>query len=431
MFFQLGFDKDNYDRPNWNPLKNSIIPGNHVFIKPNLVYHNLEQDALITHGSIIRAVLDYVSIALNGEGKITIGDSPVQGANFEIIKERSGLNSILNYYKKTSDIEINVVDLRKEWVITDVLQKSIIKRNTIRDNNSDYVPVQLGKNSEFFPISEGRKNFKVSMYPSSDLYSHHHGLIHEYLVSKDVLDADVIINLPKLKTHRIAGITAGLKNLIGINGDKNWIPHYSVGSVREGGDEYLHKNFRKKVMAQILEEIDSSSNPFVLRVFPILYHLIKASSYLYPFKDHFYYGAWYGNDTVFRSTLDLNKIIFYADKKGEIQGSRQRKMFVLVDAVVAGEGEGPLKPTPKKFNVLLAGDDPLAVDIVCCTLMGFDHRKIPTLNHGLKVKDLNLCQHIKNIAVVSNFEEDVNQLRNRIGRSFEPASSWKGHIEYE
>src|SRR5690606_2650770 len=48
----------------------------------------------------------------------------------------------------------------------------------------------------------------------------------------------LVINLPKLKTHKKTGVTLSLKNLVGINGDKNWLPHHSLGSVGEGGDEF-------------------------------------------------------------------------------------------------------------------------------------------------------------------------------------------------
>jgi hypothetical protein len=53
-----------------------------------------------------------------------------------------------------------------------------------------------------------------------------------------VLSADLVVNLPKLKTHKKTGVTLALKNLVGINGDKNWLPHHSQGSVEKGGDEY-------------------------------------------------------------------------------------------------------------------------------------------------------------------------------------------------
>jgi uncharacterized protein (DUF362 family) len=52
-----------------------------------------------------------------------------------------------------------------------------------------------------------------------------------------------------------------------------------------------------------------------------------------------------------------------------------------VDAIVAGEDCGPLKPRPKPCGVLVWGEDPGVVDVTCATLMGFDWRRIPLLSH--------------------------------------------------
>ena len=61
-------------------------------IKPNLVKHINESldgntDSLITNFSVIRPIIDYTIIALNGTGSIIVGDAPVQECNFaEVIK---------------------------------------------------------------------------------------------------------------------------------------------------------------------------------------------------------------------------------------------------------------------------------------------------------------------------------------------------------
>ena len=55
-------------------------------MKPNLIRHynaNRSIDAQITPGAFIRAVLDLVYLALNGEGSITIGDAPIQCCNLK------------------------------------------------------------------------------------------------------------------------------------------------------------------------------------------------------------------------------------------------------------------------------------------------------------------------------------------------------------
>src|SRR5262249_35477441 len=73
-FRLLQLDINNYDCPNWNPLKSIVRPGDHVLIKPNWVKqgHHLDDswEQIITHASVIRAVIDYVRLALNGRGRI-------------------------------------------------------------------------------------------------------------------------------------------------------------------------------------------------------------------------------------------------------------------------------------------------------------------------------------------------------------------------
>lgn len=44
--------------------------------------------------------------------------------------------------------------------------------------------------------------------------------------------------------------------------------------------------------------------------------------------------------------------------------------LTIVDAVIAMEGEGPRRGTPKPVGVLVAGEDSVAVDVVLCQLVG-------------------------------------------------------------
>lgn len=67
----LGLDERHAGGPDWNPLRRIVHPGDTVVLKPNFVRNFRENstdhaDCLITHGSVIRAVLDYVYLALDG-----------------------------------------------------------------------------------------------------------------------------------------------------------------------------------------------------------------------------------------------------------------------------------------------------------------------------------------------------------------------------
>jgi uncharacterized protein (DUF362 family) len=56
--------------------------------------------------------------------------------------------------------------------------------------------------------------------------------------------------------------------------------------------------------------------------------------------------------------------------------------FVIADAVVAMEGDGPLKGTPRVLNQIVLADDPVAADATCARLMGLDPEKIAHIRKG-------------------------------------------------
>lgn len=103
------------------------------------------------------------------------------------------------------------------------------------------------------------------------------------------LDADLVINLPKMKTHLHAGVSLGIKNLHGI--------------------------------------------------------LVDADRYFFHRVD------------VHQKMVDLLMI--------------RRPDLTLVDGVLAMEGQSPFFGREREMDLLLAGTDPVAVDAVACSAMGF------------------------------------------------------------
>ena len=45
-----------------------------------------------------------------------------------------------------------------------------------------------------------------------------------------------------MKTHEKAGLTGAMKNLVGVNGHKEYLPHHMEGSFFSGGDSYCSRN---------------------------------------------------------------------------------------------------------------------------------------------------------------------------------------------
>jgi uncharacterized protein (DUF362 family) len=61
------------------------------------------------------------------------------------------------------------------------------------------------------------------------------------------------------------------------------------------------------------------------------------------------------------------------------------RQFAIVDGIVGMEGNGPIQGVPKRAGVLIAGNDPVAVDTTCCRIMGIDPGQIGYLrlaSHG-------------------------------------------------
>ncbi len=434
LLFNLGFDIKHFGTPNWNPLGELIKPGQKVLIKPNLVRHihlnGGDYNAVVTHGSLVRCVLDYVALALNGEGEITVGDAPVQSADWYNILERTGLQAICEDVSKRWNIPVRLIDFRL-WSVELDDKHRIIKGNKLKGDPEGYVPVDLGKQSLLSPLDHQYERFRVTNYDYRLLREHHNPQKHEYLIPKSILNADVVINIPKLKTHRKVGLTGALKNMVGINGHKDWLPHHRVGSIKEGGDEYLHPSLLKKVLNKLDEKTDvdscflnNSGRRFAGR---ILSQLVKYFS-----LDPYLEGSWYGNDTLWRTVLDLNRLIIYADKAGVMTEIPQRKFLNIVDAIVAGEGEGPMEPDSRPLGILIGGANPVSVDAVLATLVGFDYKKIPLINNAFNIQKWPLVdfkpEEIEIHATDSKFK--FLKLGNPFKEfCFKPPSGWYGHIE--
>ncbi len=122
--------------------------------------------------------------------------------------------------------------------------------------------------------------------------------LQELYLPKTVLGADLVVSMPKLKTHHWAGVTLSLKNMFGI------VP---------GGCYGWPKN--------------------------ILH--------------------WAG---INNSILDINAAV--------------RPDFAIVDGINGMEGNGPIQGTPKKSNVLVFGNDPVAVDATCCRIIGLRPERV-------------------------------------------------------
>ncbi len=433
----LGLDAANYGKRGWNPLGEIIHPGNSVLLKPNFIRDFREtqqghEDCLITHGSIIRAALDYVHIALKGKGRIIIGDAPQNDADFGAIRRMTGLDEIKGFYREHADFEVEVYDLRPEKARK--VDGVIVGHEPLSGDPAGYVKVDLGHYSMFVEVAHLCHLLYGSEYDTSEIHRHHTGGVHEYMVSKTILDADCIINLPKLKTHKKTGITVCTKNLVGINGNKNWLPHHREGTPSQGGDQFADDG--------MMHRVERQSMGCFRRVFPLLGPLrgilarpaksIGKRIFGDTDKDAIRSGNWHGNDTAWRMVIDLNRILVYADKNGSMRDVPMRCVFSIVDGVVGGEGNGPLDPTPKPVGIVLAGRNVVATDLTCAQLMGFDYAKMPLIAKSFAAHPMPLVSFgVDDITTSSNNERFDARLARDLNSvsEFLPHFGWKGHIE--
>jgi uncharacterized protein (DUF362 family) len=59
--------------------------------------------------------------------------------------------------------------------------------------------------------------------------------------------------------------------------------------------------------------------------------------------------------------------------------------LVVVDGVIAMEGNGPVIGTPKNLGVVVAGTNPVAVDAICTAIMGFSPSEVRHLVRATKM----------------------------------------------
>lgn len=433
-----GLDKDHFGMKSWNPLGEYIKKGETVLIKPNWVEDknsnkrvNDNLNCLVTNPSLIRAIVDYVIIALGNTGRIIIADAPMQGCDLEKMFQVTEYNRLFDFYK-SKGIEIEVRDLRKYHVIT--VSKGIVSKPILTENSAGSITVDVSADSMHCEKASKNPRYKVSDYLIHDTEKYHTSGKHLYEVNSLALEADVIINVPKPKTHRLAGMTAACKNFVGIIYEKACLPHRVLGDAMSGGDSYLKKNAFKNLM-QIFDEKRTEYS------IDEKYWLAKAMnvgmkvSYVIGSAisgDNYRIGSWYGNDTIWRTTVDLNYILRYADKEGNIKKEIQRKIITIGDMIVCGQGSGPVGPDPKYLGMVMLSDNVLLFDWIMCEIMGFDRKKLPMFTSKKAFRKLGFSnpkevgsQHISVNGVVGK----VSRFKSKPSWHFVPHPSWEGFVE--
>jgi hypothetical protein len=200
-----------------------------------------------------------------------------------------------------------------------------------------------------------------------------------------VLEADVVLSVPKAKVHCSGGITVAMKNMVGL------IPAWDGGY----GDGVL------KDCAHT-SDVDRAAGER---------------------------GIYLDNDTIWRSMADLNRILLYADRVGTVQMTPQRRYLALVDAVVAAEAS-QYAPRPFPLNAVVLATDPVSADAVTARCMGFVPRALRSVVGPSASPMLPLgTAHPAALNVVTSGGKGLNAHFRQALTPELYVYSWQGHLE--
>ncbi|HSV87896.1 MAG TPA: DUF362 domain-containing protein [Bacteroidales bacterium] len=355
----------------------------HILVKPNWVNHVRSQTdsiCLTTNHNLILALIE-VLLPLK-PSKITVGDAPIQGCNWGKLHPAFFYEEI-NTLAKSFKTDILVRDFRR--VVFDTAKNNLsVEQNPL----SDYIIFDVGKKSFLEPITRSDKNlFRVSQYDHERLAEVHRPGVHKYCISKALFEADMVISMPKVKTHEKAGITAALKNLVGVNGDKDYLPHHRTGGTSRGGDSYPGNNMLRNFAEHLLDIANKKIGKPSFRYWQKLaIEIWRLSS---PGKVDQLGAAWHGNDTTWRMVLDLNRIAIFGMQNGQLAESPQRQLFSLCDGIIGGQGNGPLFPEPLPLGFLSFSDNAAMNDYIFALLMKLNPEKLPLLKNAFTLYTAN------------------------------------------
>jgi len=428
---QAGLDAGRFGTPHWNPLGAYIPPGSSVFILCNFVQHRRAREsreaffAKCIHGSVLRALCDYVLLAVGPSGRICFGNAAVQSCHWDEVLSETGAAHALDFYREQG-APVLARDLR--FFVANRTALGRVRSVDHLGAPKDSVEIDLGSESMLGEVAgtpERPARFRIADYRPERIEAFHSGGTHRYLMHRAVLESDVVLHLSKLKTHEKVGVTCGLKGCVGAVTHKECLAHNRFGSPAAGGDEY----------------------PDALRfLHPVskLHDLVNARGPRGPFQGPLQVldrslrgglrrlgartgGSWSGNDTAWRMALDLARILHYADAAGTLRNTRQRTHLSLIDGIVAGEGAGPLTPDPVRSGTIVFADDLAWGDRAACRLMGFDPDAIPLVREASRAKRHPVSSGRVPIPEVCFDGASISEERIPaiLSRPFRPPAGWR------
>jgi uncharacterized protein (DUF362 family) len=412
-----------------------------IVLKPNWVLHETDPSfpirALVTSPHVIAAAAEACLGLFPDAESILIADCPLQYADWPRLCQQSGLEPLMTRLREISSGKIAFRDLRRE-VFSE--RDGFYQTDATAEHGDPrgYRTVAVGPSSHLEALSDQANRFAVNDYSAAVTRSNHRPGSHNYLVAQSVLDADLFINLPKWKCHQKSALTAALKNLVGINGDKACLPHFRRGAPKWGGDEYRDEHRWLYWLQTTLRERVQKRNRIAYTLLKPGWEVLKRIRGIETRRDdpeapsgRFYIagGAWFGNDTLWRMVYDLNLVIQCADAEGRLRTTPQRHCFTIVDGLISGEGNGPLQPVSRETDWLIFGDDPFAIDAALCYFMGFQLERVPLIARRREFKGLGWGQFDLNDLAVEVDGQKTRVVGAPLNFHFVPPPGWRNYIE--
>ena len=394
-----------------------FVRGRRILLKPNWVNHSRgsydEELCLRTNDNLVIAALKVILEMVPSE--VIIGDAPIQGCNWDRMISDSLTNEI-GKLSKEYNIPVSLKDFRRRTYN--------ISRNNPESGIrplSDYVIFDLGRDSLLEPITNsGYKRFRVTNYDPDRMLSAHSPGVHKYCISREFFDADIVISLPKIKTHQKTGITGALKNLVGLNGDKDFLPHHRIGGIETGGDCYPGGSYLRYWSELSLDNANRRQGTRSFWFWQKLSSLAWRLSF--PGPEHNMAAGWHGNDTSWRMVMDLNKIAEYGNSDGIISETPQRQIYSLCDGIIAGQGNGPLEPEPLPLGIISFTNNSVINDRAMAIMMSFPLEKIPLLNIYSDIEELD-CE------LNMNGKRIVNEDLKKYSIKAIPPKGWTAYLK--
>lgn len=428
-----GCDASRVGSPAWNPLADFVASGDRIHILPNFVSHRrgFEHDAetffaKTTHASVLQPVIDYAIKAAGSPGAVSLGNAPIQGCDFQKVLADTGTSPLIASYYTDRRQAVTPVDLR--GLHSTFGRGGALITRTVTDEPT--VEIDLGTDSLLDSLYDRGDDpaFRVADYSAAATSAYHGRGRHVYVINKRVLDARLIVSVPKLKAHEKVGLTCTLKGTVGAIARKECLAHHRLGGPRRGGDEYPRDAVLPRLTSQLLEYVsDKPVTAWTNALRVVSTTAFRAFRILAPGTMG---GSWFGNDTAWRMALDIARILRYATPEGLMTDVPQRRHIAIVDGIIAGEGDGPLHPSPRRDGIILFGEDPCLVDWAGASAMGWDPSRIPLLRESFRLERYRLTEaRPEQLQLMFNGQPaDLGMLRHEMTPPHRPPSGWRAHL---